>query len=79
MEMFLKKSKKGDELKKIDDDLETIYNGAKVYKDISILRKFADIVDKDGKQLLLMPGEETESSAPFLKVYELPDKYVMHG
>ena len=57
-----------------DDDVETIYNGAKLFKDISIIRLFANIVDSDGKQLFLMPGEETESPAPYLKVFELQDK-----
>ena len=57
-----------------DDDVETIYNGAKLFKDISIIRLFANIVDSDGKQLFLMPGEETESPAPNLKVFELQDK-----
>ena len=61
-----------------DDDVETIYNGAKLFKDISIIRLFANIVDSDGKQLFLMPGEETESPAPLeppnLKVFELQDK-----
>ena len=59
-----------------DDDVETIYNGAKLFKDISIIRLFANIVDSDGKQLFLMPGEETESPAPNLKVFELQDKQV---
>ena len=58
----------------IDDDVETIYNGAKLFKDISIIRLFANIVDSDGKQLFLMPGEETESPVPYLKVFELQDK-----
>ena len=57
-----------------DDDVETIYNGARLFKDISIIRLFANIVASDGKQLFLMPGEETESPAPNLKVFELQDK-----
>ena len=50
------------------------YSGATTFKDLVIIRGLADLLDKDGRGILLFSGEEIVTSGPFIKVIEKNDR-----
>ena len=53
----------------------TEYSGSTTFKEITVVRGLADLLDKDGRGILLFSHEESvQTTAPFLKVIEKSDR-----
>ena len=55
----------------------TTYEGNNIYKMVMIMRMFAKSMDSDGRGMFLLEDEDIITDSPFLKVYVLPDRFVL--
>ena len=67
------KKKNKAKLIKIEEEVQTEYNGVRTYKDIHILIMAGEAIDKDN-EFLVLPDKNIQTSQPFLQVRELPDR-----
>ena len=71
---YLTKQNKGAQLQQITDYVNTLYDGSFTHKAVVVLRLMADTIDGDGKELFVFEQEQIISTAPVIRVLELPDK-----
>ena len=82
--MYLKKmanKKNGIEAKLLDLEsrVETDHNGSELMKQICLVRMLADLLDKDGRGIFLLPGEVSVTTSPYLSVIDNQDRYNILG
>ena len=79
MEEYIKKKDLKGQIKhkvrEAETKCHTDYSGSTTFKEITIVRGLADLLDKDGRGILLLSNEESvQATGPFLKVIEKPDR-----
>lgn len=79
MEAYLKKistkkNKIDEKLRDLDERVQTVHQGSELMKQVGVVRLLAESLDKDGRGIFLLPGEESVTSSPFLKVIEMPNR-----
>ena len=80
MEAYIRKKDRkksfGEKLAEVTEKVLTEYHGSEIFKQISIVRFLADLIDKDGRAFFLFEMEEIVTDGPFLKVVEQNDRFV---
>lgn len=80
MEAYIRKKDRkksfGEKLAEVTEKVLTEYHGSETFKQISIVRFLADLIDKDGRAFFLFETEEIITDGPFLKVVEQNDRFV---
>ena len=66
-----------DEIEDLTNEVMTTYEGNNIYKMVMIMRMFAKSIDSDGRGMFLLEDEDIITDSPFLKVYVLPDRFVL--
>ena len=62
-------------LSDLDARVQTDHNGNQLMKEVGVVRLLADVLDKDGRGIFLLPGETSVTTSPYLALIELPDRY----
>ena len=66
-----------DEIDHLNNEVMTTYEGNSIFKMVTIMRMFAKSMDSDGRGMFLLEDEDIITDSPFLKVYVLPDRFVL--
>ena len=78
MEAFLKKTDRkkifAERIFQVEEKVMTDYSGVDVFKQVSIVRFLAEMMDKDGRAFFLFEAEDPVTDGPFIKVVELIDR-----
>ena len=79
MESYLKKVSNqknmfAEKLKELDNRVQTFHQGSQLMKQVGVVRLLAECLDKDGRGIFLLPGEDSVTSSPFLKLVEMQNR-----
>ena len=63
-----------EKLKELDDRVQSFHQGSQLMKQVGVVRLLAECLDKDGRGIFLLPGEDSVTSSPFLKLVEMQNR-----